>query len=44
LGEAAVGWRFAFGNWYVEPSARFGMPFLWSIGVSGGYRFNLNKK
>jgi hypothetical protein len=44
LGELAAGWRFSFGNWYVEPSARFGMPFLWGAGVSGGYRFDLKKE
>jgi hypothetical protein len=44
LGEIAAGWRFMCGNWYVEPSARFGMPFLWGAGVSGGYRFDLKKE
>jgi hypothetical protein len=43
-GEAAIGWRFTFGDWYVEPYARFGVPFIWGVGVSGGYRFNLKKR
>jgi hypothetical protein len=44
LGEAVAGWRFSFGNWYVEPYVRFGVPFIWGAGVSGGYKFDFNKK
>ncbi|GHU97444.1 hypothetical protein FACS189483_03400 [Spirochaetia bacterium] len=44
LGEVAVGWRFTFGDWYVEPSVRGGVPFLWGVSVGGGYRINLKKK
>jgi hypothetical protein len=46
LGEAVIGWRFTSGknNWYVEPAARLGVPFLWSVGVTGGYRFGANKR
>ena len=38
-GSVSAGWRFNFAeNWYAEPAARFGYPFIWGVGVSAGVR------
>ena len=38
-GSLSAGWRFNFAkNWYAEPAARFGYPFIWGAGVSAGVR------
>jgi hypothetical protein len=33
----ALGWRFRFGSFYVEPYARGGYPFMWGGGIIFGY-------
>ena len=41
-GGLALGWRFSFGkNWYAEPTARFGYPYIWGGGAIAGYKFPL---
>jgi hypothetical protein len=38
-GGIAAGWRFRIGkNWYVEPTARCGYPFVWGARLSFGGR------
>jgi len=40
LGGASAGVRFKLpGNFYIEPYARFGYPFLFGVGATAGYRF-----
>ena len=40
LGGVSAGVRFKLpGNFYIEPYARFGYPFLFGVGVTAGYRF-----
>jgi len=40
LGGVSAGIRFKLpGNFYIEPYARFGYPFLFGVGVTAGYRF-----
>jgi len=38
-GGLSAGWRFNFGkNWYVEPAARAGYPYIWGVSVTAGIR------
>jgi hypothetical protein len=37
LGGLGAGWRFAFGQWYLEPALRLGYPYIWGGGLSFGY-------
>jgi hypothetical protein len=37
-GAAGGGWRFPFGNWFLEPSIRLGYPFIWNLGFAGGLK------
>jgi hypothetical protein len=40
LFSGGVGARISLGrSFYIEPAARFGVPFLWGAGISAGYRF-----
>jgi outer membrane protein OmpA-like peptidoglycan-associated protein len=39
-GGLSAGWRFNLGgNWYVEPAARVGYPYIWGFGVTAGIKF-----
>jgi hypothetical protein len=38
LGSLGAGWRFTFGQWYLEPALRLGYPYIWGGGFSFGYR------
>jgi hypothetical protein len=38
LGGLGAGWRFTFGQWYLEPALRLGYPYFWGGGLSFGYR------
>ena len=38
-GGAGAGYRFTFGNFYLEPELRFGYPYLFGSGISVGMRF-----
>ena len=41
-GGLSAGWRFDLPkNWYVEPAVRGGYPFAFGVGVTAGYKFNL---
>jgi hypothetical protein len=44
LGGIGVGWRFNFGNLYIEPYARGGYPFMWGIGLTAGVSINREQK
>ncbi len=35
----SLGYRFAFGNFYIEPSFRAGYPYIFGVGLSTGLRF-----
>ena len=42
LGGVALGWRYNIDEiWYIEPSVRFGYPFIWGVSFQGGLRFKL---
>jgi hypothetical protein len=38
MGGITAGVRFPLKNWYLEPYIRGGYPFLWGIGVIGGFK------
>jgi len=39
-GGLNVGWRYNISsNWYIEPAARFGYPYIWAVGLTAGYVF-----
>jgi len=41
LGGIAAGWRLGIGkNWYIEPAARCGYPFVWGAGLNVGIRMS----
>ena len=43
-GGLAVGWRIPLGkNWYVEPAARGGYPYMWAVSVTAGFKWDINK-
>jgi hypothetical protein len=39
LGGLTLGVQLSLNEWYVEPYARGGYPFVWGTGVKAGYRF-----
>ncbi|MCL2834345.1 MAG: hypothetical protein FWD78_14325 [Treponema sp.] len=44
-GGLSAGWRLPIsGNFYVEPAARFGYPYMWGINIMVEYIFPLNKE
>lgn len=38
-GGLSLGFRFTINNFYIEPSLRGGYPYLFGIGLNGGFRF-----
>jgi len=44
-GGLVAGWRFNIGNnFYIEPQARGGYPFIWGFGINAGARFKTNSQ
>jgi hypothetical protein len=45
LGGLGAGWKFFPGgrDLFLEPSVRFGYPFIWGVGFSAGWRFNFKQ-
>jgi len=42
-GGLTAGWRFYLGEgWFIEPSGRFGYPYMWGAGLTAGYNFKNN--